>query len=164
MNWNTAQEPRRFAVVFGRTMTFAPPRRRSPNWERYVATYNVHAIGLRTTLGVIAIPLGAMGTAAAKQQSSAQHVLLISVDGMHQTDLAFYIKAHPKSALATLVKQGAEYTRAETPVPSDSFPGITAQVTGGNPSSTASTMTTAGTTRCSPPGPPAAPAPLRAPR
>ncbi len=77
-----------------------------------------------------------MGPAAAKHRSTAQHVLMLSFDGMHQTDLEFYIKAHPKSALATLVKQGAEYTRAETPVPSDSFPGLTALMTGGNPSST----------------------------
>ncbi|MEA2617295.1 MAG: hypothetical protein QOE72_3078 [Chloroflexota bacterium] len=116
----------------------------------------LRALGLAGAIGVVAIPLGAMGPAAAKHQSNAQHVLLLSVDGMHQSDLAFYIKAHPGSALATLVKQGAQYTRAETPVPSDSFPGLIAQVTGGNPSSTGiyyddswnNALLPAGTTNC----------------
>jgi len=31
---------------------------------------------------------------------------------------------------------GASFSKAQTPVPSDSFPGMVAQVTGGNPSST----------------------------
>ncbi|HEX3604632.1 MAG TPA: alkaline phosphatase family protein [Candidatus Dormibacteraeota bacterium] len=103
-----------------------------------------------------------MGTAAAKHPSTAQHVLLISVDGLHQTDLAFYVKAHPKSELAKLVGSGDDFTQAETPVPSDSFPGLIAQVTGGNPSSTGiyyddsynNVLLPAGTTNCAttPPG------------
>ena len=40
------------------------------------------------------------------------------------------------SELAKLVGGGAEYARAQTPIPSDSFPGMTAQVTGGNPRTT----------------------------
>ena len=50
------------------------------------------------------------------------HVLLISVDGMHQSDLRWYVDRHPRSALAALVRRGTEYTRARTPFPSDSFP------------------------------------------
>jgi hypothetical protein len=68
--------------------------------------------------------------------AAAEHVLLLSVDGMHQTDLDWYVKNHPDSALAHLVGNGTSFTRAQTPVPSDSFPGMVAQVTGGNPSST----------------------------
>jgi Type I phosphodiesterase / nucleotide pyrophosphatase len=68
--------------------------------------------------------------------ASAGHVLLISVDGLHQSDLASYVRSHPKSALARLAKTGTSYSRAQTPVPSDSFPGMVAQVTGGNPGST----------------------------
>lgn len=67
---------------------------------------------------------------------SPRHVLLISVDGMHQSDLTTYVGQHPDSALAGLVHAGVEYTNASTPVPSDSFPGMAAQVTGGNPAST----------------------------
>jgi hypothetical protein len=65
-----------------------------------------------------------------------QHVLLLSIDGLHQTDLTLYVQTHPTSALAALVGNGIDYTQAQTPVPSDSFPGMVAQVTGGNPSST----------------------------
>jgi hypothetical protein len=64
------------------------------------------------------------------------HVLLISVDGMHQSDLAWYAQTHPKSTLAALVAQGIDFSNASTPYPSDSFPGMVGQVTGGNPSST----------------------------
>jgi len=69
-------------------------------------------------------------------ESSIAHVLLISVDGLHQSDLEWYVSNHPGSQLAKLVGGGAEYARAQTPIPSDSFPGMTAQVTGGNPRTT----------------------------
>jgi hypothetical protein len=65
-----------------------------------------------------------------------KHVLLISVDGLHQSDLQWYVANHPNSELAKLTTGGAEYTSAQTPVPSDSDPGMTAQMTGGNPSTT----------------------------
>jgi hypothetical protein len=41
---------------------------------------------------------------------------------------------HP--ALGKLVHRGVEFTHAQTPFPSDSFPGMVAQVTGGNPKTT----------------------------
>jgi hypothetical protein len=66
----------------------------------------------------------------------AQHVLLLSVDGLHQADLEYYVNKNPSSALAQLVASGVEFTHAQTPVPSDSFPGMVAQATGGNPAST----------------------------
>ncbi|MFE2961760.1 alkaline phosphatase family protein [Nocardia tengchongensis] len=59
-----------------------------------------------------------------------KHVLLISVDGMHQADLAWYVKQHPNSALANLAGNGEQYTNAQTTNPSDSFPGMVAQLTG----------------------------------
>jgi hypothetical protein len=68
--------------------------------------------------------------------SSIAHVLLVSVDGLHQSDVEWYVGNHPSSELAKLVGGGAEYARAQTPIPSDSFPGVTAQVTGGNPRTT----------------------------
>ncbi|GAC1488614.1 MAG: alkaline phosphatase family protein [Solirubrobacteraceae bacterium] len=67
---------------------------------------------------------------------AAQHVLLLSVDGLHQTDLQYYVEHHPSSALAKLTRRGTEFTAAKTPFPSDSFPGMVGQVTGGNPKST----------------------------
>jgi hypothetical protein len=70
---------------------------------------------------------------AHQANSSIAHVLLISVDGLHQSDVEWYVSHHPTSELAKLVGGGAEYTSAHTPIPSDSFPGMAAQVTGGNP-------------------------------
>jgi hypothetical protein len=64
------------------------------------------------------------------------HVLLISVDGMHQSDLAWYAQNFPKSTLASLMAQGVDYSNASTPYPSDSFPGMVGQLTGGDPATT----------------------------
>ncbi len=66
-------------------------------------------------------------------KSSVSHVLLISVDGLHQSDLEWYVREHPESELAKLAGGGSEYAGAHTPIPSDSFPGMVAQVTGANP-------------------------------
>src|SRR5437660_1658865 len=106
------------------------------------------ALGLASTL--VAVP------ASASDRAPARHVLLLSVDGLHQNDLAFHVEHHPGSALAGLVRHGVEFTNARTPVPSDSFPGLVAQVTGGNPSSTGvyyddtfnHALLAAGTTSC----------------
>jgi len=92
---------------------------------------------------------------------SIKLVLLISVDGLHQQDLTWYVKNHPHSVLAALDHQGLEYGNAETPFPSDSFPGLVGQVTGGNPRSTGiyyddtwnHDVFPAGTTKCSGPVP-----------
>ncbi|MER5787122.1 alkaline phosphatase family protein [Streptomyces sp. NPDC001980] len=88
--------------------------------------------------------------------AAARHVLLVSVDGLHQSDLAWYIARHPKSALARLVGGGVEYTHASTTTPSDSFPGMVAQATGGSPGTTGvyyddtynAALLPAGTTSC----------------
>jgi hypothetical protein len=66
----------------------------------------------------------------------AEHVLLISVDGLHALDLANYVNAHPQSALAALSAHGTTYTNNQTSSPSDSFPGLAALVTGGSPVTT----------------------------
>ena len=67
-----------------------------------------------------------------------EHVLLLSVDGLHQSDLAWYVAHHPDSSLAALTRIGTSFTHARTPFPSDSFPGMVGQVTGGNPRTTGS--------------------------
>lgn len=66
----------------------------------------------------------------------SRHVLLLSVDGMHQQDLDWYVKNNPQSSLALLLRYGTSYTQAMAPVPTDSFPGLIAQVTGGHPKTT----------------------------
>ncbi len=68
--------------------------------------------------------------------SGIAHVLLISVDGMHQSDLAWYIANNPDSELAKLASGGAEFTNNHTSDPSDSDPGGTALMTGGDPRAT----------------------------
>jgi len=62
-----------------------------------------------------------------------KHVLFISVDGFHALDLANYVASHPQSTLAQLSKHGFTYTNDSASTPSDSFPGLTALVTGGSP-------------------------------
>ena len=62
-----------------------------------------------------------------------KHVLLISVDGMHAIDLKNWIASHPNGAFAKLATHGVQYPGAYTTRPSDSYPGMLAQVTGGTP-------------------------------
>ena len=94
---------------------------------------------LATAMAVLGVTAAAVPTASASNGHGhghplpARHVLLLSVDGLHQSDLAWYVARHPQSALARLVGDGTEYTHAKTPVPSDSFPGMVGQLTGGNP-------------------------------
>jgi len=90
------------------------------------------AAAIAGTLGVIATS----GAGAQPRRTSVSHVLLISVDGLHQSDLAWYAAEHPDSTLAHLARGGAQYTMAATPVPSDSFPGMVGIATGGNPGTT----------------------------
>src|SRR5664279_4040458 len=70
------------------------------------------------------------------ENSPIKHVLLISVDGLHQNDLDWCVHRYPHSTLAKMVKSGISYNNARTPFPSDSFPGMVGQATGGNPAST----------------------------
>jgi hypothetical protein len=124
--------------------------------------------------GSVAVIAGgsALGSAASAASAASRpggghrdgqirHVLLISVDGLHQQDLAWYVHHHPQSALAALTRSGIDYRHAMTPVPSDSFPGMVAQVTGGDPGVTGiyyddtwnHDVFPAGTTNCSGPVP-----------
>ncbi|HTD23910.1 MAG TPA: alkaline phosphatase family protein [Terriglobales bacterium] len=73
-----------------------------------------------------------------------RHVLLISVDGMHALDFANCAKGisgvnggKPYCPhLAQLSQNGVSYIQASSSKPSDSFPGLLAQLTGGSPRST----------------------------
>jgi hypothetical protein len=69
-------------------------------------------------------------------ERAVDHVLLLSVDGLHRQDLANWVKSHPASTLAQLSARGVTYANAKAPTPSDSFPGLLALVTGGTPRST----------------------------
>jgi hypothetical protein len=81
-----------------------------------------------------------MGLAAAGQPAHAastlptlHHVLLLSIDGMHALDLQHCRAAGTCPNLSALAMQGVTYTRTSTSMPSDSFPGLMALVSGGTP-------------------------------
>src|SRR5215469_6059014 len=61
-----------------------------------------------------------------------RHILLLSIDGLHEQDLARYVRLNPNSAFAQLTNMGITYTNASTSKPSDSFPGLLSMVTGGS--------------------------------
>jgi hypothetical protein len=106
---------------------------------------------------VIGMPvmLSTPSTVAARQDQ-IKHVLLISVDGLHQSDLEWYVATHASSQLAKLTRQGAEFSNAHAADPSDSDPGGTALMTGGDPRATGvyydveynHAVYEAGTTKC----------------
>jgi arylsulfatase A-like enzyme len=98
---------------------------------------------------------------ASPGRSKITHVLLISVDGMHQSDLRWFVAHHPNSELAKLVHGGKEFSNAHASDPSDSDPGGTALMTGGDPRATgvyydveySHDVFAPGTTHCSGPVP-----------
>ncbi|MBM2765727.1 alkaline phosphatase family protein [Burkholderia anthina] len=92
-----------------------------------------------------ALALASAGAYAAQQDGNGQgndagharrvvkHVLLLSIDGLHEQDLARCIGANTCPNIAVLAQSGVTYTNAYTPGLSDSFPGLAALVTGGSP-------------------------------
>ncbi|WP_233863534.1 alkaline phosphatase family protein [Paraburkholderia adhaesiva] len=85
-------------------------------------------------LGAGALALtGVLATAQASETHGIKHVLLISFDGLHEQDVARCIAGNTCTNLALLAKSGVTYTNAYTPGLSDSFPGLSALVTGGSP-------------------------------
>src|ERR1700730_5859489 len=74
-------------------------------------------------------------------RGGAQHVLLISIDGMHALDfincaqgISGFNGGQPYCPnLAELAETGVNYLDAATSKPSDSFPGLIALVSGGSP-------------------------------
>jgi Type I phosphodiesterase / nucleotide pyrophosphatase len=121
--------------------------------------FTASAISILGVAGLVGLP--AAGTAGADGHAQTQHVLLISVDGMHQSDLDWYVATHPTSELARLATGGAEYTNAQTPDPSDSDPAGTGLMTGADPKLTgiyyddeySHGVFPAGTTNCAGPVP-----------
>ena len=86
----------------------------------------------RTTLAVLLLAMASLN-ANARDDNTPKRVLLISVDGMHEQDVARCIGANTCPNLALLAKSGVTYTNAHTPGLSDSFPGLAALTTGGSP-------------------------------
>jgi Type I phosphodiesterase / nucleotide pyrophosphatase len=95
------------------------------------------AAGVVSLVGGAAPPAAALvshsGAGQWRYRSQIRHVLLLSVDGMHQQDLVWYVSHYPRSTLADLVGHGIEYSDALTTIPSDSFPATVGLMTGGSP-------------------------------
>jgi len=84
------------------------------------------------TLAVLsaALPLAALAEGGLHKH---EHVLLISIDGMHVADLQYCVQHDSCPTLSRLNAHGVNYLRTTTSRPSDSFPGLMALVTGGTP-------------------------------
>src|ERR1700689_2983539 len=99
-------------------------------------------IALLSLAACAAVPAIAQDNSFAK--GPIKHVLLISVDGMHAVDftncangISTVNNGEPYCpAIAALGQTGVNYVAASTSKPSDSFPGLTAIVTGGSPALT----------------------------
>ena len=74
--------------------------------------------------------------ASARRAGNVARVLLLSIDGLHEEDVARCIAAATCPHIAALAATGVHYTNAATPGLSDSFPGLAALLTGGTPKST----------------------------
>jgi hypothetical protein len=86
--------------------------------------------------GAALLALAFQSSPAAAAGKKIEHVLLISLAGMHEVDLERYVAANPGSTLSQLLARGTRYTQAQASRPSDSFPGVVALVTGGLPKTT----------------------------
>jgi hypothetical protein len=86
----------------------------------------------RARLGVEALEERALLSAPGPDQ----HVLLLSVDGLHQADVADPALAPFLSNTLALQSAGVNYTNAHTTSPSDSFPGTLSYLTGAHPGTT----------------------------
>lgn len=93
------------------------------------------ALALAALLSLRLVPAGGQ-TTRQQRELKVQHVLLLTIDGLHALDLANYVDSHPDSSLAKLEKTGVKYNNVSASKPSDSFPGILAIITGGSPYST----------------------------
>jgi predicted AlkP superfamily pyrophosphatase or phosphodiesterase len=100
---------------------------------------NKNAILISSAFGLVAIASSLLVTRAQTASiggNAIKRVLLISVDGLHASDLSMLVKLKPESSLAALSKTGLTYSNASSAMPSDSFPGLLALITGGSPKST----------------------------
>ena len=103
-------------------------------------------------LGASTLATGAAQSVSAAPSGPVKRVLLISVDGLHSSDLSSYIAANPKSTLAALAGMGVWYPNASGNKPTDSFAGLMGIVTGGTPKSTGIYYDDSYDRKLSPPG------------
>ena len=110
-------------------------KHRKPTNKRRLVNLVAGACLLATSSGgssVLADPHGYSGGGGG-DENRIQHVLLISVDGMHALDYLNCVSGGYCPNLAALGNNGVNYLNTSTSKPSDSFPGLMALVTGGSP-------------------------------
>src|SRR4029077_13391342 len=66
-------------------------------------------------------------------RNGIRHVLLVSIDGMHALDYINCVSGGYCPNLAELGEHGVNFLDTSTSKPSDSFPGLTAIVSGSSP-------------------------------
>ena len=94
---------------------------------------------LTASVGALILALGVVSAPAVARSPQAsspgrtRHVLLISVDGLHQFDVVRCAATGLCPTIARLMAAGTTYANASTSEPSDSSPGIMALVTGATP-------------------------------
>src|SRR5882724_1032937 len=112
----------------------------------------VRLVLLTALLVATSQPAIGQSLSSAARPHTVKRVLLLSLDGLHALDLANYVKARPNSTLAQLSQHGTTYTNARTSLPSNSWPGLLAIVTGGSPLSTGVIFENSFDRSLSPPG------------
>jgi hypothetical protein len=80
--------------------------------------------------------VGVMPAVAPAAPAPYRHVVLISIDGLHEADVTDPRLAADIPVLRRLARSGVSYTHARTTAPSDSFPGTLAYLTGAGPGTT----------------------------
>jgi hypothetical protein len=100
--------------------------------------------GALVAMGLASLPVRTAADMGALGAGKIRHVLMLSIDGMHAVD--FYNCVHGVAGvndgnpycpnLANLARTAINYVNTTSSKPSDSFPGLTALVTGGSPKST----------------------------
>ncbi|WP_323120423.1 alkaline phosphatase family protein [Burkholderia alba] len=109
--------------------------KRAEKGIRRRALFGASVVAFASLCGVAHAQNQDRGREGAPPRDGAKRVLLISVDGMHEQDVARCVGANTCPNLALLARSGVTYTNAHTPGLSDSFPGLAALVTGGSPKS-----------------------------
>jgi hypothetical protein len=89
--------------------------------------HKILAFALSTVVAAASLP------PTAHADHPQQHVLLVSIDGMHAADYQRCVSNGTCPTLARLGLHGVNYDRTSTSRPSDSFPGLMALMTGGTP-------------------------------
>ena len=100
--------------------------------KAYLRTSFLHSAVVAFALASVVSPT----YAGAGDYRGQPRVLLISVDGLHEADVAVCVRTGDCRNIAELLEHGIHYTNAQAPKPTDSFPGLFAQFSGALPKTT----------------------------